>query len=153
VSTTVFNVEELERFYTSAAVLDVRYRLRFDSDLRVKDIKSYLDELLSNWNNYELFVLEFLGVSEGIQKDILAEVKHMKEENVDNSINDIEDPSAIFFDVSIWKVMKMRDHYEFFINVSTHDRSFRKQINKRFNVKNKLCSNSRNSIDDSEVFK
>jgi hypothetical protein len=146
-------VEELERFYTSAAVLDVRYRLRFESDLRVKDIKGYLDELLSSWRNYELFVLDFLGVSEDIQKDILNQVKPIKEENVESPMDDTEDPSAIFFDVSVWKVVKVRDHYEFFINVSTHDRSFKKQINKRFNVTNRLCSNSRNSTDGSEVLK
>jgi hypothetical protein len=153
VSTVVFNVEELERFFTSAAVLDVRYRLRFENDLRVKDIKSYLDELLSNWRNYELLVLDFLGVSEAIQKDILNEISYIKEENLESPIDDTEDPSAIFFDVSVWKVVKVRDHYEFFINVSTHDHSFKKQINKRFNVINRLCSNSRNSTDGSEVLK
>jgi hypothetical protein len=111
----------------------------------VKDVKAYFDELLANWLNYEQFVLEFLAVPKHIQEEIIEEIGEMSGQQELQSTEFI-DPSANFFNVSVWKVVRVSDHYEFFLSISSHDRRYRKQINKRFNVRGMLLSNSKNSI-------
>lgn len=88
--------------------------------------------MLASWSNYEAFVLEFLEVPKHFQAEILQEVEQLRGTQKEEA--DFEDPNSLFFNVSIWKVVKVRDHYEFFLSISTHDGRFRKQINKRFNV-------------------
>lgn len=71
----VVSIEQLETFETATGVLEVRTPLHVETQLQVKDVKAYFDELLHNWRNYEIFVLDFLAVPSQLQQEILHEIR------------------------------------------------------------------------------
>lgn len=62
----------------------------------------------------------------------MREIKSLRKE-VGEEDQDAADPNCIFFNVNIWKIVRVRDHWEFFMNVWTQGGEIRTQVNKRYN--------------------
>lgn len=112
------SVDVLAEFYTKCCKFDLNVSLNFEEEqLQHNRIEQFFEGLLNDWRNYEPFVLDFLGLTADQQQVYRDRLESMRSERT-RSLNRQLDPCCLFLSISVFKVMHIRSHFEYFVSVS-----------------------------------